>query len=681
VKRVLPDREALTDLLSLFDWLRQALAAHVAKLRATGRFVEDPFRGLFVSDVQVEGALHPGACSGAAADLPELTGSTLRQVASRLGLGSIELAVLAAVAAPAFDPAFEILFAYAQNDATRRHPTIGLMLDLLTGSPLERATALASFASEAPLRANRLLAPTSGDPMAQDQALVLEPGVLPLLLGATDAASVLDGALSFDPDDDPAGQNAVLEQGCARYADSCLLAVLAGAFDSFQRQTAARQAGLAGARLAVLDLPRVAHHDDAALAALVGRTTRLMDACLFIDANDTAAASRVSRVVAGAMRPGRPVFIAGSLAPDIAAPSGCARIEVRLPALDAATRRRAWARALTGAEVGDADALADMLGRTTRLGPTAMQAVIARARSVLPERLDAESLAAASRQQGGQTLARLAKRVVTTCSWDDLVLPADQLDELEVLAAAVIQGPRVAAEWGFSAKGLPNALVALFSGPSGTGKTMAAGLIAQRAGLPLFRVDLSAVVSKYIGETEKQLDHVLGDAEAVGAALLFDEADALFGPRSEVADARDRYANQEVAFLLQRIEAFDGLVILTTNLASHIDKAFLRRIGYPVHFPAPDEVMREALWRRAFPREAPLAPDLDLQLLARTFEITGGNIHNAALGAAHLAAAGDRAIGMRDVVRAVAREVRKLGRLPSRAEFGTLYSVLTPEGR
>jgi SpoVK/Ycf46/Vps4 family AAA+-type ATPase len=192
---------------------------------------------------------------------------------------------------------------------------------------------------------------------------------------------------------------------------------------------------------------------------------------------------------------------------------------------------------------------------------------------------------------------------------------------------------------------------------------------------------LSAVVSKYIGDTEKQLDMVMREAAACGAALLFDEADALFGNRSEVKDARDRYANQEVAFLLQRIEAFDGLVILTTNLSNHIDPAFLRRIAYPVHFPVPDAGLREALWRRAFPRQAPLDGDLDLKLLARTFEITGGNIRNAALGAAHLAAAGDRPIGMGDVVRAVAREVRKLGRLPSRAEFGTLYAALTPVGR
>jgi SpoVK/Ycf46/Vps4 family AAA+-type ATPase len=162
------------------------------------------------------------------------------------------------------------------------------------------------------------------------------------------------------------------------------------------------------------------------------------------------------------------------------------------------------------------------------------------------------------------------------------------------------------------------------------------------------------------------LDQLLREAEAIGAALLFDEADALFGKRTEVRDARDRYANQEVAFLLQRIECFDGLVILTTNLGGHVDPAFLRRIGHVVRFPMPDEAMRLELWRRAFPPAAPLAPGLDLTALARGFELAGGNIRNAALGAAQRAAAEGRVIGMEDALRAVAREMRKLGRVPSR---------------
>jgi SpoVK/Ycf46/Vps4 family AAA+-type ATPase len=260
-------------------------------------------------------------------------------------------------------------------------------------------------------------------------------------------------------------------------------------------------------------------------------------------------------------------------------------------------------------------------------------------------------------------------------AWDDLVLPAELRDELEILTAAVRHGSRVATDWGFFRHAQARALVALFSGPSGTGKTMAAGLIAARADLPLYRVDLSAVVSKFIGETEKHLDAVLREAQATGAALLFDEADALFGKRAQVKDARDRYANQEIAFLLQRIEAFDGLVILTTNLSGHIDEAFLRRIAYVVNFPMPDERLRIELWQRAFPAAAPVAADLDHAALARGFELSGGNIRNAALGAAHLAAAEGREIAMRDAVRAAFRELRKLGRLASRGQLGALASA------
>jgi hypothetical protein len=698
-----PDPAAVADLLHRFGRLKRALARHVARLRATGRFVEDPFRGLFVGEAEVDAVLaaEPWAETEAAPDPPEATlavDSPLQRLARDLGLGAMEVAVLAAAAAPAFDSGFETLFAYAQNDATRRYPTIGLILDLLTADPLARAEALGLFGPDAPLRAFRLLSSATGDAMAQHQPLTLEPGVLPLLLGTARAEVVLDGALSFEspPDDAPACD--LLSRACFRHAAVPLLALLGGPSDSFQRQVAARQAAALQGRLAVLDLahPAAAALDDATLSALTGRVLRLTDASLFVDTDSTTDVARLARLVRAAPRPGRPVFVAGAVCDHLASLPGCERIEIVLPAPDTATRQACWLRALdalpsgdpalgvridpTGAGLIRVGPIAETLGRATRLGPTAIAAAVARARTMLTDRLDLEVLTKASRLQSGPTLARLARLVEPAWSWDDLVLPADQLDELRMLAAAVVQGPRVAVEWGFSAKGLPNPLVALFSGPSGTGKTMAAGLIAQKAGLALFRVDLSAVVSKYIGETEKQLDAVMREASAVGAALLFDEADALFGNRSEVKDARDRYANQEVAFLLQRIEAFDGLVILTTNLSSHIDHAFLRRIAYPVHFPAPDADLREALWRRAFPRQAPLAEELDLKLLARTFEITGGNIRNAALGAAHLAAAGDRAIGMNDVVRAVAREVRKLGRLPSRAEFGALYAALAPTG-
>ena len=229
-------------------------------------------------------------------------------------------------------------------------------------------------------------------------------------------------------------------------------------------------------------------------------------------------------------------------------------------------------------------------------------------------------------------------------------------------------------EWGFPA--VPSSgVVALFSGPSGTGKTLAAEVIAGDLGLDLYKVDLSAVVSKYIGETEKNLSRIFDAAGAGDLVLFFDEADALFGKRTEVSDAHDRYANIEVAYLLQRLEPYDGLVVLATNLQRNIDQAFLRRISVAVDFPLPEEPQRRAIWRQSFPSTAP-QQDLDLDFLARKFKITGGVIHNAALGAAFLAADDGQPITMEHVALALKREFQKLGRLRTEAEFDRYFDLV-----
>jgi SpoVK/Ycf46/Vps4 family AAA+-type ATPase len=228
--------------------------------------------------------------------------------------------------------------------------------------------------------------------------------------------------------------------------------------------------------------------------------------------------------------------------------------------------------------------------------------------------------------------------------------------------------------WGFATS--PSAgVVALFAGPSGTGKTLAAEVVAGELGLDLYKVDLSAVVSKYIGETEKNLERIFSAAAAGDLVLFFDEADALFGKRSEVSDAHDRYANIEVAYLLQRLETYDGMVVLATNLQRNIDPAFLRRISVAVDFVPPEEPQRRAIWAHVFPSTAPLA-DLDLDFLARQFKVTGGVINNAALGAAFLAASEAAPISMRHVVLSLEREFQKLGRLRTEKEFARYFDLV-----
>jgi SpoVK/Ycf46/Vps4 family AAA+-type ATPase len=249
------------------------------------------------------------------------------------------------------------------------------------------------------------------------------------------------------------------------------------------------------------------------------------------------------------------------------------------------------------------------------------------------------------------------------------VLPEPQRQILAQVAVHVRRRARVYDDWGFAARSSRGLGVsALFSGPSGTGKTMAAEVLANELGLDLFRIDLSSVVSKYIGETEKNLRRVFDAAEEGGAILLFDEADALFGKRSEVKDSHDRYANIEVGYLLQRMEAYRGLAILTTNLKDSLDPAFLRRLRFVVQFPFPDALQREEIWRRVFPRETPVE-SLEPKLLAR-LGVAGGNIRNIALNAAFLAADEGEPVRMGHLLRAARSEYAKIEKPLTAAEIG-----------
>jgi SpoVK/Ycf46/Vps4 family AAA+-type ATPase len=280
----------------------------------------------------------------------------------------------------------------------------------------------------------------------------------------------------------------------------------------------------------------------------------------------------------------------------------------------------------------------------------------------------------AVRRLASGRLENLAVRIAPRRTWDDLVLPRHQERQLRELVARYRLSTTVYDDWGF--RPIPSSgIVALFAGPSGTGKTLAVEVIGHALNLDVYKIDLSTVVSKYIGETEKNLEQIFSAASSANLVLFFDEADAIFGKRSEVADAHDRYANIEVAYLLQRLERYDGIVAMATNLRANIDDAFLRRIHVHVEFRDPDEQERLRIWQLSFPPSAP-AEELDLPWLAKQFRITGGNIRNAALTAAFFAAEDDRPIAMQDVVRGLDREFEKIGRLRTETDFAQYYRLL-----
>ena len=334
-------------------------------------------------------------------------------------------------------------------------------------------------------------------------------------------------------------------------------------------------------------------------------------------------------------------------------------VRLEVPPIPPAEQREIWVGALGERGAGLNGAVAALVSHFD-LGPKAIGAACAEAAGTSDVELSS-ALWSACRRSARPRLDDLAQRIEALAGWDDLVVPDAELDVLREIAVHVRGRGLVYEEWGFarkSARGL--GISALFAGASGTGKTMAAEVLARELDLDLYRIDLSQVVSKYIGETEKNLRRVFDAAETGGVILLFDEADALFGKRSEVKDSHDRYANIEVSYLLQRMEAYRGLAILTTNQPDALDDAFLRRIRFVVRFPFPDHAERLQIWRRIFPSEAPVA-GLEEESLAG-LSLAGGSIRNVAVSAAFLAADEREPIGMRHLARAAARECAKLER-------------------
>jgi SpoVK/Ycf46/Vps4 family AAA+-type ATPase len=278
----------------------------------------------------------------------------------------------------------------------------------------------------------------------------------------------------------------------------------------------------------------------------------------------------------------------------------------------------------------------------------------------------------AARLHSNVRLASLARKLTPRYTWEDIILPEDRLQQLREMCAFVNFRSMVYDKWGFDQKlSLGKGLNVLFAGPPGTGKTMAAEIIANDLGLDVYKIDISMVVSKYIGETEKNLSRIFAEAESSNAILFFDEADALFGKRSEVRDSHDRYANIEIGYLLQRMEEYEGVVILASNFRKNMDEAFVRRLHFAVEFPMPDEEDRRRIWEGVWPERTPRNADVDLPFLANRFEVAGGNIRNIALGSAFLAASGGGEVTMKHIVRATRREYQKMGKVVMAGEFGS----------
>ena len=433
-----------------------------------------------------------------------------------------------------------------------------------------------------------------------------------------------------------------------------------------QADVAAQVAAALGLTLQVLradDVP-TGHAEIEALGTLWEREAMLLGSALLVSGGADplpAAAVRFIEQMHGL------VFASADQAQPLARPT--LRFTVDKP--NPVEQKRLWQQALGAGAArlnGTLDATLDGIAGQFKLSARTIQAEAAHLAPTLAASERPDSVMwSACRTLGRTKLHELAQRIESGASWDDLVLPEAQKATLRQIGAHVRNRLKVYQDWGFADKGARGlGISALFAGESGTGKTLAAEVLARELQLDLYRIDLSAVVSKYIGETEKNLRRVFDAAEDSGAILLFDEADALFGKRSEVKDSHDRYANIEVSYLLQRMESYRGLAILTTNLKAALDVAFQRRLRFVVQFPFPDQALREAIWRSAFPVRTPLAV-IDNGKLSR-LNVTGGSIRNIAINAAFRAAGLEESVSMAHLLQAAHFEASKRERPLSDAE-------------
>jgi hypothetical protein len=600
----------------------------------------------------------------------------LLMLSHQLGLSDFERDVLLLCLGMEFDTRVAALCARAQDDPARLYPTFALAMALFDNPAWD------ALSPERPLRYWRLLEinqpgaqPLTTAALRADERIVsfvkglnyIDDRIAPLLNPLPHVA-----AETMPPSQQATIQSLVRTLTAARKPLGPIL--LLGRDRESKRQVAGAVAASLGIHFYRLPADALPAHvgELETLARLWQRDSLLLPLALYIDAHEIDRSGgaegipgRLNRFVP---RAGGLVFIDSR---DGAADSFERAFAVEVDRPTPAEQRALWEDAL-GEDAGED--IPQRLASQFNLSPDSIASVVAMARQSeapepIEERLWQQCLA---RTRPG--MDRLAEKLDPKATWDTLVLPEQETGLLRQVAAQVQVRARVYDDWGFRARmnrGL--GISALFAGDSGTGKTMAAEVLANALKLDLYRIDLSAVVSKYIGETEKNLRQVFDAAEDGGAILFFDEADAIFGKRSEVKDSHDRYANIEINYLLQRMEAYRGLAILATNMKSALDSAFMRRLRFVVNFPFPGVAERRRMWERVFPPETRTEP-LDHERLAR-FNLTGGSIHNIALNAAFLAAQTGGPVTMPLLFEAARNEFRKLDRPINEADFRIVEAV------
>jgi SpoVK/Ycf46/Vps4 family AAA+-type ATPase len=708
----------LNELGPVLQWLdhllKQAMAA--ASLIYGADLGDDPYQGLHLDLNDINRCLarapgeplFQGSASISRQRLVDLLGEHTRlfRLKQTYHLSDDDLEVVAIALAPEVDRRYGQVYAYLQDDIRCHSPTVDLVLNLLCSTAAERLVRCNQFSPDAPLIHHDLLqlwpAPSHEPVTLLAHRLQLSDPILRFLLGRTGLAPQLASFCQLmkpEPTPQEPFQHYPLQAGLlpllqtARQHGQALYLYFEGSSLLEKLHFATLLAGGVKAPLLRVDLIREtdATPDFDRAIRLILRQAQLQNAILYLENFDILDSSphkfAYQNFLKGLADENLQVIFSGQQpwVPEEFAPSGVIPVAFPIPSME--QRLTYWQTALKG-------------GGLT-LSPSQLTALAERFRFTRVQILEAVAIAcnqarwqmlrssdhsltnplealptvadvfAAARAQSGHELKVLSQKIAPRYGWDDIVLPPDSLDQLQEICNQVKYRYQVYGQWGFDRKlSRGKGLNVLFSGPPGTGKTMAAEVVARELELDLYKIDLSRIVSKYIGETEKNLDRIFVAAETANAILFFDEADALFGKRSEVRDAHDRYANIEISYLLQKMEEYDGVVILATNLRKNLDDAFSRRIHFMINFPFPDAKQRRCIWQKIWPEAIPLSSDIDFDFLAQRFELAGGSIRNIALASAFLAANDDRELNMQHLIRAVRREYKKMGKVLAEGIFG-----------
>jgi SpoVK/Ycf46/Vps4 family AAA+-type ATPase len=682
------DHTAHPGLVRLLD-LGRRLTVEFDRIRNRESAADDPTHDLFISEHEVASLLREDAIGQAW----PIDYDRLENLALEFGLSAFEVDVLLACIAPDIDTSFERIYGFLQDDLSRRRPRVELLLRMLCRDGAEVPAARATFGPTAPLfRGDLLNLPDGASAPLLGQVPWADERIVGHLTGVDD----VDGRLIGIARQERAPRPRMLSYSTLELIAQVMahghsgLIALTGPPSSGKTESARLMARDTSSPLLVVDVPAMLRSPGVPpdrTVSLVIREARLLGAIMYWSRADVLWDSSAStnavalQVLEELLRVSPQVNILGGDADWEPPPIFADRVlmRMRLPQPGRHEREEVWTGTLGAYKIpvspvrDDVPTLAGTYRLTVEQISEAVLIAVRLAKLDGRESPDGNDLRAGARAVSGRRLTRLGQEVGPKATWEQLILPDDSIEQLRELCSTVRTRSQVLEEWGFGSRLTGGrGVTALFAGISGTGKTMAAEVIANELGLPLFRIDLAGVISKWLGETEKNLDRVFDAATDSNAILFFDEADAIFGKRGEVKDSHDRYANLEISYLLQKMESYEGVAILATNMRQQIDEAFLRRLTFTVIFPLPEIDDRLRIWEAVWPAELPRGLEVDLDRMAR-LKLTGGNIKNIVIAAAHNAAAGPRVVGMAELVLGVRREYQKLGKQMTAEE---VYSLL-----